>query len=103
MKKHTTQIRSGFATTVMLAWLTAAPANLPAATLTVTNIEDTGPGTLRAALQVADNGDTINFALAAPARIALTNRQLYVTKSVSILGPGADNLFLDGNALDRVF
>src|SRR5262249_37653510 len=83
--------------------LCAAPLSLRAATITVTDTAESGAGTLRDALATANDGDTINFALATPARIALTSGELLVAKSVNILGPGATNLAVDGNAASRVF
>ena len=83
--------------------LAVTAANLQAATITVTNTADSGAGTLRATLASANNGDTINFALPAPATITLTSGQLLVSNSVNILGPGLENLALDGNGAGRVF
>src|SRR5439155_4207189 len=86
-----------------LVLLCGIPAKSPAATITVTTTADTGAGSLRAALASATNGDTINFSLTTPAKITLTNGQLFVSNSISILGPGPGNLRLDGNAASRVF
>jgi hypothetical protein len=77
------------------------PANLVAAVLTVTNTADSGPGTLRGALAGAANGDTIEFGVTGT--ITLTNGELFVSNSVSILGPGPTNLAVDGNHASRVF
>ena len=85
------------------AFLATATVNLRAATITVTSTADSGAGTLRAALASANTGDTINFALPTPTTILLTSGELLVSKSVSILGPGANNLAVDGNAARRVF
>jgi hypothetical protein len=65
-----------------------------AATITVTNTNDSGPGSLRQALADANNGDTVNFSVTG--RIALTSGQLIVDKSVTILGPGANLLTVAG-------
>jgi hypothetical protein len=72
-----------------------------AATLTVTNTADNGPGTLRAALTNVVNGDTINFSITGT--ITLTNGELLVTNNVTILGPAPANLAVNGNANRRVF
>jgi hypothetical protein len=45
---------------------------LAAATITVTNTNDSGPGSLRDAIANASSGDTINFSLTYPATITLT-------------------------------
>jgi hypothetical protein len=60
-------------------------------------------GTLRAALASVANGDTINFSLPTPAKITLTSGELLITKNLSIVGPGATNLAVDGNTASRVF
>ena len=77
---------------------------LPANIIVVTNTNDSGSGSLRQALVDANDGDTINFDSSLNGqRITLTSGQLSVDKSVTINGPGADNLAVDGNAQSRVF
>src|SRR6476660_4176969 len=66
-----------------------------AATITVTNTNDCGPGSLRQALANANNGDTISFTVTGT--IALTSGGLAVTKNVTISGPGANQLAVNGN------
>ena len=66
-----------------------------AATITVTNTNDNGPGSLRQALTVAHDGDRITFAVSGT--ITLTSGGLGVFKNVTISGPGADQLSIDGN------
>jgi hypothetical protein len=66
-----------------------------AATITVTTTNDSGPGSLRQALTIANDGDTINFAVTG--RIILISGGLVIDKNVSISGPGADRLSVDGN------
>ena len=65
-----------------------------AATITVTNKNDSGPGSLRQALVDANNGDTINFAVTGS--IMLTSGGLTVDKNLAIAGPGANQLSIDG-------
>ena len=73
-------------------------------TITVINTNDSGPGSLRQALVNANDGDTINFDSSINGqRITLTSGQLNVDKDVTISGPGAKNLAVDGNAQSRVF
>ena len=79
----------------------AAVIHLQATTITVTNTNDSGPGSLRQALANANDGDTINFAVTGT--IALTSGELLVDKSVTISGPGAATLAVDGNFKSRVF
>jgi hypothetical protein len=64
-----------------------------AATITVTNTNDSGPGSLRQALAVAHDGDRITFAVSGT--ITLTSGGLAVFKNVTISGPGADQLSID--------
>jgi hypothetical protein len=58
--------------------------------ITVTNTDDSGPGSLRQALIDANDGDTINFAVTGT--IGLTGSDLVIDKSITISGPGPDML-----------
>src|SRR6476620_9906518 len=69
--------------------------------ITVTNTNDSGPGSLRQALANANNGDTINFAVTGA--ITLTSGGLGITKNVTISGPGATQLAVNGNQALFVF
>jgi predicted outer membrane repeat protein len=71
-------------------------------TFTVINTSDSGPGSLRAAIAGALNGDTINFNLAYPATIVLNN-SINFTSSLNISGPGAASLTINANASPQVF
>jgi len=73
-----------------LAQRTTAKGNRPASVITVTNTNDSGPGSLRQALTDAHDADTINFAVIGA--ISLTSGELLITKSVTISGPGANVL-----------
>lgn len=81
----------------------AVPTSLRAATITVCSTGDNGPGTLRAALASASNGDTIDLYSCAFGTILLTSGQLVVTNSVSIIGPGGNIVKISGNSSYRVF
>lgn len=72
-------------------------------TITVTSTADSGPNTLRAALAGAAANDTIDFNLTYPATITLTSGQLDVVTSVTISGPGANQLAVNGGGNSRVF
>jgi predicted outer membrane repeat protein len=72
-----------------------------AATITVTNTNDSGPGSLRQALANANNGDRINFAVTGA--ISLTSGGLGITKNVTISGPGFNQLAVNGNQAFFVF
>src|SRR4051812_49528975 len=84
-----------------LLCILAAPAPVSADIITVTNTNDNGPGSLREALGIANDGDTINFSVTGT--ITLTTGQLMVNKNVTISGPGAPNLAISRNAANRVF
>jgi hypothetical protein len=73
-------------------------------TLTVMNHADSGPGSLRAALAAAQNGDSINFAPhLAGQTIALTSGELDITTNITIIGLGAKALTVSGSGASRVF
>jgi hypothetical protein len=75
------------------------------ATLTVTNINDSGAGSLRAAITAAAAGDTIvfNSSLAGQV-IVLTSAQLDITKNLTIDGSAlASRISISGNHAWRVF
>src|SRR5215831_13608019 len=62
-----------------------------AATITVINTNDNGPGSLRQALVDANDGDTINFDPSLKGQaIRLTGPELVIDKSITIGGPGSD-------------
>jgi hypothetical protein len=71
---------------------------------TVVNDHDSGPGSLREAISLAGDGDTIVFQKSLTGHtIALKTGELDITKSLSILGLGADRLTVSGKDLSRVF
>lgn len=76
------------------------PAPLPApVTHTVTNSNDSGPGSLRQAVIGAQSGDTINFSSTLNGQaIALTTDQLTINADISIAGPGANLLAIERSA-----
>jgi hypothetical protein len=75
--------------------LAATTMSAHAATITVTNTNDDGPGSLRQALAIANNGDRINFAVTGT--ITLIDDGLLVNKNVTVSGPGANQLSIDGS------
>ena len=77
------------------------PTPSPTPTLIVTNTNDSGPGSLRQVLGDANDGDVIGFAVTGT--IGLTNGELLVAKNITISGPGAENLAVNGNAKSTVF
>lgn len=87
------------------AALAAVPA-AQAATFTVTNLNDSGAGSLRQAITDANNAagaDIVAFQAGLTGTITLTSGQLVVSDSVDIQGPGAAALTVSGNAAGRSF
>ena len=80
-------------------WLTTVSAH--ANTITVTNTNDSGPGSLRQAVADANDGDIIN-AKDASGSIQLTTGELLLNKNVTINGPGAEKLSVENTQLGRV-
>lgn len=75
-----------------------------AATYTVTSLADAGAGSLRQAIVDANGNpgaDTIAFAVTGA--VTLTSGELAITDDLTIQGPGAGRLAVDGNAGSRVF
>lgn len=74
-------------------------------TLSVVSNADSGPGSLRAELAAAQNGDTIAFAPSLNGQtIGLTSGALAISyKDVNIEGPGATQLAVSGGNVSRVF
>jgi hypothetical protein len=75
-------------------------------TLTVLNLNDSGPGSLRAAIAAANTNpgaDMIAFANGLHGAIKLTSGELAITDSVTINGPGENRLTVSGNDSSRVF
>src|SRR5438132_4408614 len=75
---------------VLAACLLSAT-DAPAATITVTNGNDHGPGSLRRAILDASSGDTINF-VPSVTTVSLTSGELVIDKNLTIAGPGANRL-----------
>ncbi|MEL6136012.1 MAG: right-handed parallel beta-helix repeat-containing protein [Cyanobacteria bacterium J06628_6] len=81
------------------------------ATFTVTNLLDAGANSLRQAILDANamaGADTITFDpllfnSGLSQTISLTGGELFITDSLSILGPGADLLTIDAQQMSRVF
>jgi hypothetical protein len=72
--------------------------------LTVTSAADSGPGSLRSEIALAQSGDTIDFDPSlAGQTITLTSGELAITKSLDIEGLGANLLTVSGGDASRVF
>jgi hypothetical protein len=85
----------------------------PRVTLTVTNTNDSGPGSLRQAIHDAASGDSIDFniptsdagynSMTGSFTISLTDGELLIDQSLTIVGPGADQLTINANHNSRIF
>ena len=69
------------------------------ATITVTNLTDTGTGTLREAIATAKSGETI----VVPAGTIPLSKELKISKSLTIEGSGSETTTISGGGKDRVF
>src|SRR5689334_19711713 len=69
------------------------------APITVTNTSDSGPGSLRNAIDSASSGDTIIFGVTGTITLGST---LGIHRNLTIIGPGASSLRIDGNNATRI-
>jgi predicted outer membrane repeat protein len=92
----------GFIVTAVLISLFLIPSSSQAVQRTVTSLADSGPGSLRAAIASAGGGDEIVFAVPLPGTIELLS-EIPVNAILTITGPGADLLTLDGGGTTRIF
>lgn len=69
-----------------------------ATTLVVANNNDTGAGSLRSAVSIANSGDTLLFAASTNnTPIILTTGQITINKNLVISGNGGNNTIIDAN------
>ena len=72
-------------------------------TRTVTNTNDSGPGSLRDAILSSHAGDTIKFASSLSGKtIMLTSGELVIGHNLKLRGLGANNLAIDGGGKFRI-
>jgi hypothetical protein len=99
----------GCLATVCLSLLTLIVTVCQAATITVQNVNDSGPGSLRQAVLDAHTlhpteRPTIDFSSAVLRKtIILTSGEIVMHSQVIISGPGADRLTISGNHSSRIF
>jgi VCBS repeat-containing protein len=72
-------------------------------TLTVTNTNDSGTGSLRQAILDAAAGVTIDFAPSLNGQTITLASELAINKNLSFIGNGVSNTIIDGNNLVRLF
>ena len=75
-------------------------------TFTVHNLADSGPGSLRQAIDDANanpGADLIRFASPVGGTLTLTSSQLSITDDLILDGPGVHRLTISGNDASRVF
>ena len=93
------------ATSLIAAGIAVASPSASADSLIVTNLNDTGSGSLRAAIVSANSNsdaDVITFAPSLKGVIAL-DTSLEITHSVTLAGPGSTKIRLSGQGSTRVF
>jgi hypothetical protein len=104
-KKHTAQ--SGLfnlCARICMAVVCAGAISAQADIITVTNTNDSGPGSLRQALADANDGDTIQFDPALNGQtITLTSGELVVADNITISGPGPSLLAVSRNSQSSNF
>jgi len=93
---------------VMVALAASAVIVLPsqvasAATDVVTNCNASGPGSLASEVAGAGSGDTVTFALSPPCTTINLTGTLNIGVNLTIAGPGADALTVNGNGSQSVF
>lgn len=75
-------------------------------TFTVMNLDDSGPGSLRAAVDEANANpgvDRVQFAHKLTGTITLSTGELEITDAVNVDGPGASRITVSGDGATRVF
>lgn len=81
-------------------------ASAEAATFTVTNLNDSGAGSLRQAILDANataGADQVTFQSSLSGQITLGSQLPNITDPVDVVGPGADALTVSGNNNSRIF
>jgi len=75
----------------------------PGNVIVVTNCLDSGPGSLRAAVQSSGDGDDIDLTQLPCSDIFLTSGRIDTSHNLLLRGPGSGLLTIDGDHTDRVF
>lgn len=85
----------------LIGWSAFQPLRGEAAPVVVSTLADGGPGSLRAAIAGANDGDVITFAIGGT--ITNLTGELLIAKNLDIVGPGPGNLAVSGHNSSRVF
>lgn len=88
---------------LLAVWLAAGAGAARAATITVNSLDDAGAGTLRSAIDLAASGDTIQFEAGLSGTIFLGSPLPALGGNLTIQGPGAGVITINGNSQHRVF
>ncbi len=80
---------------------TLTPSNTPIPLPIVTNLNDSGPGSLRGMILSVPPGTTITFAVTGT--ITLTSGEILINKALTLQGPNARSLVISGNGASRIF
>jgi hypothetical protein len=75
----------------------------PSGAIVVTSCQDSGTGSLRAAVAMAGDGDAIDLTQLSCSQITLTTGRIDTTHNLLLQGPGSGLLTIDGNHNDRIF
>jgi hypothetical protein len=90
----------GMKALIMAVLIFSAAFCMDAGTLLVTSLADSGPGSLRDLVMGSIPGDTIVFGVNGT---ILLNSSITISHTLSVLGPGPDQLVVDGQHMGRLF
>ncbi|AUB42881.1 Ca2+-binding protein, RTX toxin-related [Nostoc flagelliforme CCNUN1] len=97
-------VAQAISTAVALGWVIMQVESAQAATFVVNNLNDSGVGSLRDTINIANNNDVVEFLLGShPSTISLTSGALAIAKNLTINGPGANLLTISSNNHFPVF
>jgi hypothetical protein len=106
-RRHALLTRAGTAGGLAVAATLLSASVAHADTFTVTNTSDSGTGSLRAAITQANaataGANTITFASGLTGAIDVASDLPTITGAVSIVGPGANELTVDGGGIHQLF
>lgn len=89
-----------FITPLVVIFAVNGISTVSANTITVSNTNNSGSGSLRAAVASATDGDTIDFSVTG---IITLSTEITLSKTLTIIGPGADQLSISGGSSSQIF